>query len=107
MRMSQARLRSGAEQPSKANSPLSGLTLRDPLNTEAPRRPVSIFFGGDRGMAFFLAFLVITTVVVLMVPLPLLGRLALSFTFALTRIFGAYLLYEYWYARVHVKPIKR
>ena len=41
-------------------------------------------------MAFFLAFLVITTVVVLMVPLSLLGRLALSFTFALTLIFGAF-----------------
>ena len=41
-------------------------------------------------MAFFLAFLVITTVVVLMVPLSLLGRLALSLTFALTLIFGAF-----------------
>jgi hypothetical protein len=41
-------------------------------------------------MAFFLAFLVITTVIVLMVPLSLLGRLALSFTFALTLIFGAF-----------------
>ena len=40
-------------------------------------------------MAFFLAFLVITTVVVLMVPLSLLGRLALSLTLALTLIFGA------------------
>jgi hypothetical protein len=66
------------------------LALREPLNTEVPRRPVSIFFGGDRGRAFFLAFLVVTTVVVLMVPLSLLGRLALSFTFALTLIFGAF-----------------
>src|ERR1700687_832983 len=52
--------------------------------------PVSIFFGRDRGMAFFLAFLVLATIFVPMVTLPLLGRCALSLIFVLTLISGAF-----------------
>jgi Ion channel len=40
-------------------------------------------------MVFFLAFLVITTIILPMLPLSLTGRLGLSLTFALTLIFGA------------------
>src|SRR5439155_10928653 len=60
------------------------------LNGSAPRHPVSIFFGRDRGMVFFLAFLVLTTIIVPMVTLSQIGRLALSLIFALTLIFGAF-----------------
>jgi Ion channel len=59
-------------------------------DAEGARHPVSIFFGRDRGMAFFLAFLVLTTIFVPMVTLSQLGRLALSLIFALTLIFGAF-----------------
>jgi hypothetical protein len=41
-------------------------------------------------MAFFLAFLVLTTIVLPMVTLSRVGRLALSLVFALTLIFGAF-----------------
>jgi hypothetical protein len=52
-------------------------------------RPQSILFGRDRGMAFFLAFLVLITIFVPMITLPLPGRIALSCLFVLTLIFGA------------------
>jgi hypothetical protein len=54
------------------------------------KRPESIFFGRDQGMAFFLAFLVLTTIVVPMVTLSQLGRVALSLIFVLTLIAGAF-----------------
>ena len=40
-------------------------------------------------MVFFVAFLALTTMVLPVVPLSSLGRLAVSFTFALTLVFGA------------------
>jgi hypothetical protein len=52
-------------------------------------RYTSIFFGRDRGMVFFLAFLVLTTIFLPMVTLSQAGRLALSLIFVLTLIFGA------------------
>jgi Ion channel len=54
------------------------------------KRPLSIFFGRDKGMAFFLAFLVLTTILVPMMAVSQLGRLALSFVFVLTLISGAF-----------------
>src|SRR5215813_14142634 len=59
-------------------------------DAEGPGYPVSIFFGRDRGMAFFLAFLVLTTIFEPMVTLSRPGRLALALIFALTLIFGAF-----------------
>jgi hypothetical protein len=53
-------------------------------------RPISLFFGRDRGMAFFLAFLVVTTIFIPMVALAQFGRVALSFIFVLTLISGAF-----------------
>jgi hypothetical protein len=54
-----------------------------------PRRVIDLFFGRDQGMAFFLAFLVLTTIVVPMVTLSQIGGIALGLIFALTIIFGA------------------
>jgi len=54
------------------------------------RQPVSFFSGRDRGMVFFLAFLVLATIFVPMVALSQAGRLALSFIFVLTLISGAF-----------------
>jgi hypothetical protein len=51
--------------------------------------PVSIFFGRDQGMAFFLGFLVFITIFVPMVTLSQPGRIVLSFVFTLTLVFGA------------------
>jgi Ion channel len=55
-----------------------------------PQLPPSIFFGKDRGMVFFVAFLSLTTFVLPTVPLSQLGRLAVSLSFALTLVFGAF-----------------
>ncbi len=55
-----------------------------------PQRPVAIFFGEDRGMVFFLAFLVLSAIVLPMVRLSQLGRIVLSLSFALTLIFGSF-----------------
>jgi len=54
------------------------------------KRPVSIFFGRDREMGFFLAFLVLTTIFLPIVALSQVGRLALSLIFVLTLISGAF-----------------
>jgi hypothetical protein len=62
---------------------------RDRIDDAALRRQVFFFLGRDRGMVFFLAFLIFTTIFVPMVTLSLVGRLVLSLTFALTLIFGA------------------
>jgi hypothetical protein len=55
----------------------------------APHRPRSIFFGKDRGMVFFLAFLVLTTILLPMVTLSRFGRISLSLCFLLTLNSGA------------------
>src|SRR5579863_9222262 len=53
-------------------------------------RPVSVFFSRDRGMVFFLAFLVLTTTILPMISLSRLGRLAVSMAFGLTTVLGAF-----------------
>lgn len=53
------------------------------------RRPVSLFFGKDQGMAFFLALLVLVAIVVPAIDLPRSARLAVSLVFVLTLISGA------------------
>jgi hypothetical protein len=59
-------------------------------------RPLSIFFfDRDRGMAFFLAFLVLTTIFVPMMDLSRVGRLALSFVFMVTLISGAFVTIQH------------
>jgi voltage-gated potassium channel len=58
--------------------------------SEAGPRSAPILFGRDRGMVFFLGFLVLTTIVLPVVTLSEAGRLALSLAFALTLIFGAF-----------------
>src|SRR5262245_23482108 len=88
--MSQTRLRSGAGQLFERASRLSGLAAWGRGNADEPRQHVSIFFGRDRGMVFFLCFLTLTAIVLPMVALSQLGRLALSLTFALTLILGAF-----------------
>src|SRR5260370_11540292 len=64
--------------------------LEDGVGAGEPLHPVSIFFGKDRGMVFFLAFLVLTTIFVPIVTLSQLGRIALALIFALTLISGAF-----------------
>jgi hypothetical protein len=54
------------------------------------RAPADIFFGRDRGMVFFLGFLVLTIIVLPTIKLSQAGRLTLSFVFTLTLIFGAF-----------------
>ncbi|HKE27653.1 MAG TPA: hypothetical protein VKB88_35100 [Bryobacteraceae bacterium] len=49
-------------------------------------------------MVFFLSFLVLTTIVLPVVTLSLVGRLALSLAFALTLIFGASATSRHWAA---------
>jgi hypothetical protein len=51
---------------------------------------VAIFFDKDRGMVFFVAFLSLTAFVLPTVPLSQVGRLAVSLSFALTLVFGAF-----------------
>jgi hypothetical protein len=58
------------------------------------RRPLTIFFGGDRGMAFFLAFLVLTTIFVPMITLSQFWRVALSLVFVATLISGAFAIIQ-------------
>src|SRR6185369_2936839 len=53
-------------------------------------RHISIFFGRDRDMAVFLAFLVLTTIVVPMTTLSRFGQVALSLVFAITLVLGAF-----------------
>lgn len=53
------------------------------------RWPKSVFFGRDRGMGFFLAFLVVMTIFVPMVSLSRPARIALGLVFVLTLISGA------------------
>jgi hypothetical protein len=55
----------------------------------APRQNLSVFFGRERGMAFFLVFLTLATVVMPMFDVSPLGQLALSLIFALALIFGS------------------
>lgn len=57
---------------------------------ESMRRPVSLFFGKDQGMVFFLALLVLITVSRPMIALSRSGRLILSLFFSLTLISGAF-----------------
>jgi len=56
----------------------------------APRHPTSIFFGTDRGMAFFLGFLVFTTIFLPMLTLSFFGRISLSVSFGLMLVTGAF-----------------
>lgn len=56
----------------------------------APERVSVFFFDRDRGMVFFLAFLVLTTIVLPAVPLSQVGQFLISLVFALTLIFGAF-----------------
>jgi hypothetical protein len=51
---------------------------------------LTVFFDKDQGMVFFLAFLVLTTIVVPAVPVSRVGQLAISLVFVLTLIFGAF-----------------
>jgi hypothetical protein len=55
----------------------------------SPRIVSLVFFARDRGMVFFLAFLVVATILVQMITLSLLGRFALALVFVLTIISGA------------------
>jgi Ion channel len=57
---------------------------------ESGPRSAPVLFGRDRGMVFFLGFLVLTTIVLPAVTLSQVGRLTLSMTFALMLIFGAF-----------------
>jgi hypothetical protein len=72
--------------------PASGtpaMALQNRLPDDVSRGSASLFFGRDRGMVFFLAFLGLTTIVVPTVTLSLFGRAALAFVFALTLVLGA------------------
>ena len=53
------------------------------------KRLLPIFFGRDRGMGFFLAFLVLMTIIVPTFNLSRPERLALTLIFALTLVSGA------------------
>jgi Ion channel len=65
-------------------------TARRVTKPGLPQRQVSIFFGEDRGMVFFLGFLVLTAIVLPAIRLSQLGWIVLSPTFALTLIFGSF-----------------
>ena len=65
------------------NSRIFGRTSPPPLST-------SIFFGRDRGMVFFLTFLILTTVFIPMIDLSQPVRVGLSFFFVVTLISGAF-----------------
>src|SRR5262249_15995762 len=71
-------------------SRLSGSAVWRRVNADEPRQHVSIFFGRDRGMVFFLCFLTLTAIVLPMITLSQLGRLALFLIFALTLIFRSF-----------------
>jgi hypothetical protein len=57
---------------------------------KAGPRSAPILFGRDRGIAFFLGFLALTTMILPAVTLSQLGRLGVSLAFALMLIFGAF-----------------
>src|SRR5579862_2484425 len=57
--------------------------------------PPSLFFGRERGMAFFLGFLAFIIVVLPMVGLSPPLQLALSLVFSLTLIFGAFAIIQH------------
>jgi Ion channel len=81
--------------PNKSSVSISGPAHVPALMpTAALPRPRSIFFGSDRGMAFFLAFLVLATIFLPMVTLSRFGRLSLSLIFVLTLISGALVTIE-------------
>jgi hypothetical protein len=89
--MSQIRSRSkGRESLNRTSNHLADRALEDGVDAGEPLHPVSIFFGRDRGMVFFLAFLALTTIFVPMVTLSQLGRIALALIFVLTLISGAF-----------------
>jgi len=88
--VSQAHLDSGAEQSLEQDPGLSGAARRDRRIADLPRRRLSLFFGRDRGAVFFVAFLSLTTFVLPVVPVSQVGQLALSLSFALTLVFGAF-----------------
>jgi hypothetical protein len=88
--VSQAHLDSGAEQSLEPDPGLSGAARRDRRIAGLPRRPLSLFFGRERGTVFFVAFLSLTTFVLPVVPVSQVGQLALSLSFALTLVFGAF-----------------
>jgi hypothetical protein len=67
----------------------------DPVNTDAPRRPVDIFFSKDRGMVFFVAFLALAAMVLPMVPLSRVGQLTLAFIFVATLTLGAFAVIQH------------
>src|SRR5215468_4999327 len=64
-------------------------TIPRPTTRTRPRY-VSIFFGRDSGMVFFLAFLILAAILVPMITLSRAGRVGLSLVFGLTLIFGAF-----------------
>jgi len=66
------------------------MTVQVLTSIAGSRRPTLIFFGKDRGMAFFLGFLVITTVFLPMLTLSLFGRISLSVFFGLMLVTGAF-----------------
>jgi hypothetical protein len=89
--MSQIRSRSESEQSlDRTSNHLADRALEDGVDAGEPLHPVSIFFGRDRGMVFFLAFLALTTIFVPMVTLSQLGRIALALIFVFTLISGAF-----------------
>jgi hypothetical protein len=89
--MGQIRSRSESGQSlNRTSNRLADQALEDGVDAGEPLHPLSIFFGRDRGMVFFLAFLVLTTIFVPMVTLSQVGRLALALIFVLTLISGAF-----------------
>lgn len=89
--MSQIRSRSEpGHSLNRASNHLADRAFEDGVSAGEPLLPVSIFFGRDRGMVFFLVFLVLTTIFVPMVTLSQVGRLALALIFVLTLISGAF-----------------
>jgi hypothetical protein len=70
----------------------SSLAMQAPEGWREPDEPkhASLFFGRDQGLVFFLAFLILITIVVPMTTLPQLGRLAVDLIFAITLILGAF-----------------
>ncbi|PWT99489.1 MAG: hypothetical protein C5B51_27060 [Terriglobia bacterium] len=58
--------------------------------SQAHPRLASLFFDRDRGMVFFVGFLVLTTIVLPVFSLSQAGQLALSLAFGMMIIFGAF-----------------
>src|SRR5690349_13293574 len=80
------------EQQSNAsgNEPQSSRMANCYCTLSNMRSLIASLFVRDRGMVVFLAFLVLVIIVLPMVTLSLIARLALSATFALTLILGAF-----------------